>query len=80
MKETINKFFPFVARAREPKSLAIVIVVYLVIAIVAGIILGVCSHIPVVKFVVGIVGSLVELYVIAGIVIAVLVYTKTLEL
>ena len=80
MKENIKKIFPFVERAHEAKQLAIVIVTYLIIALVAGLLIGLLATIPVVGIIMGIVGALLEIWVIAAIVLAVLVYCKILEL
>ena len=83
LKTTLRKYFP----NSYKKSLLGSIITYLVVAIVAGLLIWLASlltgWIPVVGaiigWVLGIAATLVEVYVVAGIIIAILVKVKVLK-
>lgn len=86
--EQLKKFFPFsFKRIDTVKDLAIGIVMYLCVGILAGLAIWlgglVTGWIPVLGAVIGwvlkILGTLVDIYVVAGIIIQVLVYLKVIE-
>lgn len=77
--ESLKKLFPRSFGITDVAKLIISILIYLVIGAVAGVLLVVLAFIPIVNLVVGIVGTLVEIYVFAGIVIAVLDFLKVLK-
>ncbi len=72
----IKKFFPFSFGISDVTKLVINIVIYIVIAVVGGLILGLLSAIPVVGWLFVILGSLIDLYAFIGIVLAVLSFLK----
>ena len=75
--ETIKKYFPLSFKEKsEVRDLILNILVYLAGAIVVGILIGVCSGIPVVNWMFGILGTLAELYIVGGIAFSVLNYFK----
>ena len=75
--ETIKKYFPLSFKEKsEVRDLVLNILVYLAGAIVVGILIGVCSGIPVVNWMFGILGTLAELYIVGGISFSVLNYFK----
>ena len=59
--------------------LIIGIIIYLVAGAVAGAVIGLLAGIPIVGFIFGLIGSLLGIYVTAGIVIQVLVFCKVLK-
>lgn len=73
---SIKKFFPLTAKPKYVKSLVIAILIYIVASAVVGVLLGILSIIPLVGLITGIVGTLVELYCLAGIVLAILDYLE----
>jgi len=86
--EQLKKIFPFsFKRTDTVKDLIIGIVVYLCVGILAGLAIWlgglVTGWIPVLGAVVGwvlkILGTLVDIYVVAGIIIKVLVYLKVID-
>ena len=78
--DTLKKLFPYSFRKKkELRDLIINILVYAVAAILVGVVIGICAKIPVVKLFTGLAGTLVELYVVAGIVISILDYMKILK-
>lgn len=77
--DMLKKFFPFSFKAKEVKDLIINIVIYLVVSIVGGWVLGLLGGIPLIGAVAGLVSSLLGLYCLVGIVLAVLDYLKILK-
>ncbi len=86
--ELLKKLFPFsFKKSEDVANLVISIIIYAVIGLVAGAIIGVSpmlvNWIPVVGailgWVLGIIGSIVDLYIVAGIVLKILVYTKVIK-
>ena len=86
--DALKKIFPVsFKRAGSVADFIIGLIIYAVIAIVAGLIIGfagvLTGWIPVIGAIIGLilrlVGSLVELYILAGIVILILVFTKILK-
>ena len=86
--ETLKKFFPLSWKyTADVANLVIGIIIYIVAGILAGALIALATlitgWIPVagalVGWALGVVGSLVELYIVAGIVIQVLVFTKVIK-
>lgn len=78
--DTIKKIFPFSFREKGSiGALVINVLIQLVIAAVAGILIGVLAKIPVVNLITGIVGGLVDLYFVVGIVLSFLHYFKVVK-
>ena len=86
--ETLKKLFPLSWKyTKDVPNLIKGILIYIVIGLLAGAIIALSSlitgWIPVVGALVGIIlkliGALVDVYVLAGIVIQVLVYTKVIK-
>ncbi len=71
--EQLAPFFPInnSVKEKDVKSLAIAIVIYVVVGAIIGVLIGVLSGIPVVGWIVGIVGALIGLYSLGGIILAV---------
>ena len=77
---TLKKFFPISFKYLDTvKDLIIGIVIYLVAGAVAGVLLGILGAIPIIGLIFRIVGGLIGLYVFAGIVIQILLYTKVIK-
>lgn len=78
--DILKKFFPLSFQPKpDVASLVIQILLYFLIGIVAGWIISIAVLIPIVNLLVGLAGSLIELYVIAGIAISCLDYFKILK-
>ncbi len=80
--DLLKKVFPFSFKANDVASLVVTIIIYLVVGLVIGFALGLVGWIiplGLIDMVLGLIGSIVELYILAGIVIAVLVFTKVLK-
>ena len=78
--ETLKKIFPLSFKFLESvASLVIGVLIYLVAGVGASIAIALLSPIPIVGWIVGICGGLIDLYVVAGIVIMFLAYFKVLK-
>ncbi|WMJ84755.1 hypothetical protein ACS3UN_05535 [Oscillospiraceae bacterium LTW-04] len=72
----MREFFPLSAKAYDLKTFLIVILIYIAVSAVTGIVLGLFSWIPLLGKVLGIVSQLIDLYCLAGIVVAIIIYFK----
>ncbi len=77
--DALKKIFPLSFGAKEVAELVIKIIIYVVVGAIIGVAIGLLAKIPVINLVTGIVGALVEIYVLAGIVITFLDYFKILK-
>ena len=76
---SIKPYFPQAFKAKDLKSFAIALVIYAVVAVVLGFILGLLGGIPVIGFIANIVGWLVKLYCTAGVILAILVFLQVVK-
>lgn len=78
--EILKKIFPISFKyIGSAANLVIGILLYLVLGLLGGAIIGVAVNIPVVNLLCGIAGGLLDLYVVAGIVIEILAHCKVLK-
>lgn len=78
--DTLKKFFPFsFGEKKDVAALVINIVIYVVVGFVAGLLIALLSHIPVLGWIISLLGGAVDLYVTGGIVFSVLHYVKVLK-
>ena len=86
--ETLKKFFPLsFKRTDTAADLVVGILIYIVVGIIAGAVIAlsalITGWIPIIGLLIGwalgVVGSLVEVYVLAGIVIQILVFVKVIK-
>lgn len=72
----MREFFPLSAKTYDLKSLLIVVLIYIVVSVATGIVLGLLSWIPLLGKIIGIASQLIDLYCLAGIVVAIMIYFK----
>ncbi|MBQ8321749.1 MAG: hypothetical protein IJX92_05235 [Clostridia bacterium] len=77
--DMLKKIFPLSFGVKDLGNLIVKVLIYLVVGIIAGVAIGILAAIPVINLVTGIAGTLVDLYCVAGIVIAILDYLKILK-
>ena len=77
--DQLKKFFPWSFKALDVKALVIAIIIYIVIGFIGGLIIGLLSAIPLIGWLFSIVGALLEIYTLAGIILAILVFAKVLK-
>ena len=77
--DALKKFFPHAFKATELSKLIITIIIYILIDIVCGFVIGLLAKLPILGIIFGLLGSLVGLYAFVGIVLALLVFFKVLK-
>lgn len=77
--DMLKKIFPLSFGASDVANLIIKILIYVVAGAVFGAIIGFFGGIPLIGMIVSIVCSLIDIYCLAGIVIAVLDFLKVLK-
>lgn len=76
---TLKKFFPLSFGVNDLASLIIKIIIYLVLGAVIGFVLSIILFVPIINLLVGLAGTLAEIYILAGIVIAILDFCKVIK-
>ena len=74
--DMIKRVFPQAMQAYDVKGLLIAILIYVVVRVVGGFVLGLLAAIPLVGFVFGVLGWALTIYCAVGIIVAVLVFFK----
>ena len=77
--DMLKKYFPFSFRGTDVKSFIISLIIYVVIDIVAGFVIGLLAKIPLLGIIFSLLGSLVGLYGLVGIVLAILYFVKVIK-
>lgn len=75
----LNKIFPISFKCGEKDAFIKALILYIVAGLVGGIIIGLLSRIPFIGVLFGLTGYLAEVYVTAGIVLSILVFTKVIK-
>lgn len=79
--DILKQVFPFAFKVKEKDvtDLVVSIIIHIVVAVIGSLILGLLSWIPVIGFVLGLVGGVIDLYALVGIVLAVLNFLNVLK-
>lgn len=77
--DILKKFFPLSFKVAETKDLVVSIVIYAIIDVVCGLIIGLLAKIPLIGILFSILGSVIGLYAVAGIVLSILVFVKVIK-
>jgi len=78
--DLLKKLFPFsFSEKKDIAALIITIIIYVVVGAIFAALIGLLANINILNFIMGIVGSLAEIYVTAGIVLSILHYIKVLK-
>ncbi|MBQ3558868.1 MAG: hypothetical protein IJA07_05075 [Agathobacter sp.] len=77
--DMIKKLFPHAMQAKDVKGLIIAILIYAVVHLVGGLVLGLLDNIPLVGFVFGVLGWVLSIYCVIGIIVAILVFFNILK-
>ena len=75
----LKKFWPFSFRAKDVSNLIISLLIYIVIDVVCGLVIGLLAKLPLIGWLFALAGSLVGLYAFVGIVVTLLVFLKVLK-
>ena len=77
--DLLKTLFPFSFKAKDVTSLVIAIVIYVLFGAVCGLVIGFLSEIPVLGIIFSLLGSVLGLYGLIGIVLAVLTYFNLIK-
>lgn len=78
--DLLKKIFPISFKyAKDVKALAISIIAYFIVGAVGGIVIWLASAIPLVGWIVGTLGGILDLYVLIGIVLEVIVHLNVIK-
>ena len=77
--DMVKKYFPQAFKANDVKSLIIALLIYAVLAVVGGFVIGLLGIIPIIGFIAGVLGWLLEIYCTIGIILAILVFLKVVK-
>ena len=77
--DMLKTFFPLSFGVKDLGNLIVKVLIYLVVGIIAGFAIGILAGIPVINLLTGILGTLVDLYCVVGIIVAILDYLKVLK-
>lgn len=77
--DMVKKFFPNAFKAKELSSFIAALVIYVLIDVVCGFVIGLLAKIPVLGIIFSLLGSIVGLYALVGIVLSILVFVKVLK-
>ena len=75
----LKPYFPQAFGANSIKSLVIAVLIYAVVAWVAGIVISLLSWIPIVSFILGVLGWVIDIYCVVGIILSILVFLKIVK-
>lgn len=73
------KYFPISARSKEIIGLIVSILIYVVVEAVLGFAFSILGKLPLIGWLIGILGSLVGLYCFIGIIVSILVFLKLVK-
>ena len=77
--DILKKFFPHAFKANDLTAFIITLVIYVLIDIVCGLVIGLLAAIPVIGFIFSLLGGLVGLYALIGVVLSILVFVKVIK-
>jgi hypothetical protein len=77
--ELLQRIFPLSFGKKDLAGLIITILIYLVVGAVLGAVVALLAKIPIIGFIFALIGSLIGIYIFAGLVILILVYLNLLR-
>lgn len=75
----LKPYFPHAFKSNSVKSLIIGLLIYAVIAAVANIVFGLLDNIWIIGFIFSVIGWVVDIYCVAGVILAILVFLKVVQ-
>ena len=76
---TLKKFFPLAFKATDITALIVSLIVYALIDVVCGFVIGLLAKIPLIGIIFSLLGTVVGLYALVGIVLSILVFCKVIK-
>ena len=77
--DILKKYWPHAYKATELNAFIITLLIYILIDVVCGFVIGLLVKIPVIGIIFTLVGSLVGLYALVGVVLSILIFAKVLK-
>ena len=77
--DVIKQLFPLSFKGNDSNACVISVIVYLVAAIIVGVVVAILDFIHVVNILLGAIGTIFGLYCLAGIVFSILNFTKVIK-
>ena len=77
--DTLKKLFPNAFKATEVNNFIVALIIYAVIDIVCGAIIGLLAKLPIIGILFSLLGSVIGLYATGGIVLSILVFVKVIK-
>ena len=77
--DILKKVFPHAFKSTDTQPFIISLVIYLLVSIVCGAVIGLLSKIPLIGIIFSILGSVVGLYALVGIILSILVFVKVIK-
>ena len=77
--DILKKVFPTAFKANDLKAFIIALVIYALIDIVCGFVIGLLAKLPLIGIIFSLLGSVVGIYALVGIVLTILVFVKVIK-
>lgn len=77
--DALKKIFPHAFKATELTPFIVSLVIYVLVDVVCGFVIGLLAKLPILGVIFSILGSVVGLYALVGIVLSILVFVKVLK-
>ncbi len=77
--DMLKRFFPLSFKAKDLNALIVALIVYVVVDVLCGAVIGLLAKIPLIGLVFGILGTVIGLYAFIGIVLVLLVFFKVIK-
>ncbi len=77
--DMLKKVFPIAFKAKELKDFITALVIFVLVDVVCGVVIGLLASIPVIGIIFSLIGSIIGLYALVGIVLSILVFVKVIE-
>ncbi len=77
--DIIKKIFPHAFKAKELVPFVVCLVIYALIDVVCGVVIGLLAKLPIIGIIFSAVGALVGIYAFIGIVLTILVFVKVIK-
>ena len=74
----MRDFFPLSAKSTDAKNLVISILLYVVISVAIGFVLGFFTGIPLIGTLIKLVSAIADLYCLGGIVVSIMIFAKVI--
>ena len=70
---------PFKVKSKDVTSLVVQLVIFVLVCVVASVLIAILAKLPIIGWIIGIVGGLIDLYGVVGVVLAILKFCDVLK-